>query len=139
MKEDLIPVGSLYFLWHPGTEDIFSGYGLTVQPGRKDHLVGLLMVDRPYPVDPAWLTEVAARFGGYQLHAMTRTGERGIACQMRVEPDSLPDVRQSGIAQELLMAMIVKALTPLLQQSPQPQFRVRWNQTVRLWTSEFQE
>jgi len=36
----------LLFLWHPGTENIFSGYGIEVRPA---HLVGLLMIDRPKP------------------------------------------------------------------------------------------
>ena len=89
-----VPKGRLYFLWHPGTKDIFSGYGLTVQPGRKDHLVGLLMVDRPQKVDPAWLAEIERRFGGYVLYVMTVTGERGIACQMQIEPASFPYLRR---------------------------------------------
>jgi hypothetical protein len=49
---EIIRRGQLYFLAHPGTE-IVSGYGLTTTAGRMDHLVGLLMVDRPRPVDPA--------------------------------------------------------------------------------------
>lgn len=34
----------LLYLWHPGTKDIFSGYGLVIAP---NHLVGVVMVDRP--------------------------------------------------------------------------------------------
>jgi hypothetical protein len=34
----------LVFLWHPGTRDRFSGYGLRIAPA---HLVGVVMVDRP--------------------------------------------------------------------------------------------
>ena len=41
----------LLFLWHPGTRDIFSGYGLAIAPL---HLIGLMMVDRPRTVDPVW-------------------------------------------------------------------------------------
>src|SRR5882724_12604731 len=36
----------LVLLWHPGTRDIFSGYGLRMAPA---HLVGVVMVDRPRP------------------------------------------------------------------------------------------
>jgi hypothetical protein len=57
-RKEVIERGELYFLWHPTTSDIFSGYGLTMQEGRKDRLVGLLMVDRPQPVDPQWLEDV---------------------------------------------------------------------------------
>ena len=70
-REETIGKGEFFVLWHPGTEEIFSGYGLTMQPGSKEFLVGLLMVDRPTPVDPAWLKEVEATFGEYQLVAMT--------------------------------------------------------------------
>ena len=41
----------LLFLWHPGTRDIFSGYGLAIAPL---HLIGLMMVDHPRTVDPVW-------------------------------------------------------------------------------------
>jgi hypothetical protein len=81
----VVPAGELYFLQHPTAEATFSGYGLTLRPGRTDHLAGLLMVDRPAPVDPYWLAEVEELFGGYVLAPMTATGERGIACQMHVD------------------------------------------------------
>lgn len=130
------PQGSLYFLWHPDTETIFSGYGLAVQPGCRERLVGLLMVDRPQPVDPAWLAEVVATFGGYELYVMTATHERGIACQMWVETPSLPYVRPFDMP---LTVMLRQTLIPLLQQPPKLRLRVRWDETLRLWVSEFQE
>ena len=136
MNASPIAEDRLYFLWHPGTGNIFSGYGLTMQPGRKERLVGLLMVDRPHPVDPAWLAALEAMFGGYALYVMTATRERGIACQMWIEPESEPFLRQFDTH---LAARIVQVLTPLLGQLPRPRFRVRWNQALRLWTSEFQE
>ena len=68
--------GQLYFLSHPGSE-LFSGYGLTTQEGRADRLVGLVMVDRPHPVSPAWLAEIEARYGDYQLVPMTENGRAG--------------------------------------------------------------
>ena len=85
---EVIRPGQLYFLTHPGS-DLFSGYGLTTHDGRKDRLVGLVMVDRPQPADPEWLAEIEHRYGDYQLLPMTATGERGLLAQMRVEADSL--------------------------------------------------
>jgi hypothetical protein len=85
---EVIQPGQLYFLAHPGSE-LFSGYGLTTHQGRKDRLVGLLMVDRPHPVDTKWLNEIEQRYGEYQLFPMTATGERGLLTQMRVASDSL--------------------------------------------------
>lgn len=130
--------GRLYFLWHPGTKGVFSGYGLTIQPNRKDLLVGLLMVDRPQRVDPVWLDEIEARFGGYELYAMSVTGERGIGCQMYIAPDSLAYLRRSIIPRYLAI-LITQALMPLLRQPPRPRLKVRWNPHLRVWTSEFQE
>jgi hypothetical protein len=75
--------GQLYFLWHPGTRDVFSGYGLVAREGFQDHLVGILMVDRPKPADPKWLKEVEVVFGAVQLVPMTASGEKR---------DRLPDV-----------------------------------------------
>jgi hypothetical protein len=59
-----------------------------MQSGTEDLLVGLLMIDRPCPADPEWSAEVEATFGECELIAMTPTGERGIACQMQIEPES---------------------------------------------------
>ena len=52
LQHETIGRGELFILSHPETEDVFSGYGLTTEDGRKDRLVGLLMVDRPHPADP---------------------------------------------------------------------------------------
>ena len=52
--------GDLFFLWHPGTGQIFSDYGLAMRPGSNELLAGLLMVDRPRLADPEWLAEVEA-------------------------------------------------------------------------------
>ena len=76
--KETIGRGDLFFLWHPVIDELFSGYGLTTQPGSNEFLVGLLMVDRPRPADPEWLKEVEATFGECHLVAMTATGERGI-------------------------------------------------------------
>lgn len=81
-RKEAIGKGELFFLCHPKAEGTFSGYGLTMQPGTEELLVGLLMIDRPYSADPDWLAEIEATFGECELIAMTPAGERGIACQM---------------------------------------------------------
>jgi len=133
-RKETIGKGELFFLWHPGTEQIFSGYGLTVRRESKEFLVGLLMVDRPKPVDPEWLKEVEATFGEYHLVAMTAAGERGIACQMQIEPESLPYLRRfpGGKA-----AAIKTALEPLFEDPPNLAFTLRWDEEMRLWHSQF--
>ena len=70
--KETIGRGTLFFLWHPGTADTFSGFGLTTLPDSKEFLVGYLTVDRPRPVDPAWLSNVEAAFGGYRLEPLDR-------------------------------------------------------------------
>jgi hypothetical protein len=139
MNDHSIPVGSLCFLWHPGTADVFSGYGLTLQPDSLEQLVGLLLVDRPHVVDPDWLAEVERRFGGYTLHAMTATEERGIACQMWVERESQAYLRRLGIVQAALGVLITRALTPFLWHLPKPRLNVSWDETLRLWVSELMD
>lgn len=39
--------GDLFCLAHPGTPELFSGYGLVEEAGRKGRLVGLLMWTAP--------------------------------------------------------------------------------------------
>jgi hypothetical protein len=133
-RKEVIERGELYFLWHPITADVFSGYGLTTRRGSKEFLVGLLMVDRPKPADPEWLSEVEATFGEYHLVAMTATGERGIACQMQIEPESFPYLRQyPGEKADAIRT----ALKPLLADPPHPVFTLRWDEEARLWRSQF--
>jgi hypothetical protein len=67
MDEGPVERGSLYFLFHPGS-DLYSGYGLVIETSRPDHLVGLLMVDRPRPANPGWLARVALLFGAEMPH-----------------------------------------------------------------------
>jgi hypothetical protein len=69
---------------------VVTGLEMAMRPGSDELLAGLLMVDRPRPADPEWLAEVEVTFGECHLVAMTPAGERGIACQMQIEPDSLP-------------------------------------------------
>lgn len=127
--------GELYFLLHEGEVE-FSGYGLTLERGSINPLVGLLMVDRPRPTSHAWLNDVERTFGRYELLPMTKTGERGITCQMWIADESLVNVRQlEGPFVQTLQA----ALYPLLVSPPRPQFDVFWDEKSRLWKSQFRE
>lgn len=124
---------TLFFLTHPGTS-LFSGYGLSLHGHRRDMLVGLLMVDRPMPVSPLWLEEIVPRYGEYELYPITETGERGIACQMYVEYDSISLVQAivSPISDE-----IAQAVTCLLHKLPKPQLRLSWDNENGVWVSSF--
>jgi hypothetical protein len=130
--KELIGRGELFFLSHPGQEKIFSGYGLTVEEGKRGKLVGILMVDRPRPVDRKWLMQVERDFGKYQLVPMTATGERGIVCRMEIERESLVHLCQIPNAQS---DAIVKALEPLLDNPPRAKFKMSWNKEMNLWQS----
>jgi hypothetical protein len=125
--------GELYFLSHPGGEEIYSGYGLTLREGEKALLVGLLMVDRPKPADPKWLERVEETFGEYRLVPMTTTGERGIICRMQVDPESLSFLRQFRSRKT---NAIRKALKPLIENPPNPVFALQWDEEDRLWKSQ---
>lgn len=105
-----------------------------MEAGRKERLVGLLMVDRPRRADPAWLESVAATFGGYELIPMTTTGERGIVCEMVIAQGSLPLVRRFVGEKS---AEIQRALLPLLERPPAPCFRLAWDEESRAWRSQF--
>lgn len=121
---------TLRFLWHPGTLNIFSGYGLALRPA---HLVGLLMIDRPEPADPAWLAFIQRAFGEYQLTRMTRGGERGIVCQMIIAVTSTPYLRVLPHPQtDALRA----ALLPLLHNPPAVTLALAWNQERHCWVSQ---
>jgi hypothetical protein len=78
------------------------------------------MVDRPRPADPEGRAEVEATFGECHLVAMTPAGERGIACQMQIEPDSLPHLRRFSAEKTTVMQT---ALKPLLENPPKPASR----------------
>jgi hypothetical protein len=133
-SKEQIGRGTLHYLWHPETESIFSGYGLTVYPNRPDRLVGLLMVDRPQRASPKWLKSVTDTYGECPLYPMTATGERGLACRMRIESGSIPHLRRfpSGQSDSLR-----EALLPLLERPPAPTLSLRWDQEKQSWTSRF--
>ena len=92
------------------------------------------MVDRPHPVDAAWLEQITTLYGEYQLVAMTRTGERGIATLMYVALGSLRFLRPAPAS---MAAPFTAALRPLLDELPAPILKLRWDVQRRLWLSEF--
>ena len=125
--------GELLCLYHPDTPDIFSGYGLVMQEDWPGHLVGLLMVDRPYPADPTWLARIRDAYGECELAPMTATGERGLVCQMFIEPESLPHLRRFSPG---FGAPLQTALRPLLDEPPAPTLGLRWDDEWRVWMSQ---
>jgi len=133
-KGEIIGQGDLFYLWHPGSEQIFSGYGLAKESGRDDLLVGLLTVDRPYPADPSWLQAVHNAFGECHLVPMASSGERGLACQMQITPEDEAHLRRfpSPLSMEIQMA-----LEPLIEDPPHPVFNLSWDNEARLWRSVF--
>lgn len=129
----VIPIRKkLVYLMHPDKEDVFSGYGLPLED--RYHLVGLLMIDRPYRADEEWLQRVREEFGDFHLAYMTRSGERGIACEMRIERESRKFLKE---VDHPLSEKIVEKIYPLLEYRPSPRFRMRWDDRARLWVSEF--
>ena len=94
------------------------------------------MVDRPYPVEPKWLQNIYDTYGACRLMPMTATGERGLACQMQTEDDSLSYL---GRFPSNKSSSIQKALEPLLEEPPAPKLRLRWDEDTGLWQSGFAE
>jgi hypothetical protein len=121
---------AILFLWHPGTADIFSGYGLVLAPA---HLVGLLMVDRPEPVYPDWLATLERTFGSYQLTAMTQGGEQGLVCQMRIADDSMQYLR---VLPHPHLGELRDALAPLLDDLPAVTLHLAWSAHQACWVSQ---
>ena len=120
----------LRFLWHPGTTDIFSGYGLLIAPA---HLVGLILVDRPEPVDAHWLETIARTFGSYQLTATTTSGERGLVCQMRIADES---VQHLHVLPYPDIGALRDALRPLLDDLPAVTLHLAWSANQACWVSQ---
>jgi len=65
---------------------------------------------------------------------MTPAGERGIACQMQIEPHSLPHLRRFPGGKT---AAIQTALHPLLEHLPRPVLTLHWEEETRAWRSHF--
>jgi len=125
------PYPEIRFLWHPGTTDIFSGYGLVLGPTR---LVGLVMIDRPGPADPAWLATIQRAFGDYQLAPMTQSGERGLVCQMLIAQESPQYLR---VLPHPRIGALRAALLPL--DLPTVTLGLAWYPDNRCWVSHIVE
>jgi hypothetical protein len=121
------------FLWHPGTTDIFSGYGLLAAPTQ---LVGLILVDRPEPVNTHWFETIEQAFGSYQLTAMTTGGERGLVCQMMITEASIPYLR---VLPHPHIGALREALLPLLEELPAVTLHLAWSADNRCWISHILE
>lgn len=119
----------LVFLWHPGTREMFSGYGLRIAPL---HLIGVVMIDRPSPAAPHWLEDIQQTFGAYQLVSMTEDGSRGIVCQMRIVEESRVHLR---VIRHPKRREIHRALRPLLAAPPAVTLAMAWNESSGCWTS----
>jgi hypothetical protein len=87
------------------------------------------MVDRPQPVDPQWLEDVKLVYGDYELVPMTAGGDRGIVCQMYVAQESVPYLKQFESPKT---AAIQQVLSPLLEEKPNPMFKVLWDPELRV-------
>lgn len=131
-NKESIGKGELLYLWHPGTPSTFTGYGLTVQEGKKGKLTGLIMVDRPSKADPEWLDEIERTYGEYQLAPMTAGGDRGIVCQLSVEPESQQYLRRGPSEKS---REIKESLKSLIEEPPSPVFNMWWDEDVHLWRS----
>jgi hypothetical protein len=124
---------TIYGLWHPGRR-IYSGYGLSLYPDRHDVLVGLLMVDRPQPVDQIWLGLISVMYGHVELYQMTLDGSAGIACQMFITEDSRAFVRPVNVPGGALIGIV---LATLLADKPAARLEMSWDRQRKLWNSQF--
>jgi hypothetical protein len=75
---------------------------------------------------------VADKFGECQLVPMTAGGERGLACQMQIVPDSQLHLRAFP---DPKAAAIQTALQPLLDNPPQPLLTLQWDEESHVWRS----
>ncbi len=133
-KKESLERGSLLYLTHPDKQ-LFSGYGITRETNRKDSLVGLLMVDRPHPANPVWLQSVSETFGSFELYPMTAAGERGMGCQMHIQPDSVKHLKSRSDAP--FSNELQRVLQPMLENPPAPVFGLKWDDEIKAWASEF--
>lgn len=124
---------TLYFLTQPGGE-LFSGYGIPAQQSRKDHLYGLMMIDRPQPANRQWLADVEATFGDLRLYEMTRQGDRGLLAQLHIRDESLSYVQEKHgpITAELERVVCIHCHDP-----PKVSLNTWWDAERGLWRSEF--
>ena len=72
--KETIGRGDLIFFSCPSAEDVFSRYGLTIQPGNEELLTGLLMIDRLHPAAPDWFAEAETALAECDIVTMTPVG-----------------------------------------------------------------
>ena len=113
---------------------MFFRQWLSIRSGKKNHLVGLLMIDGPPPADHEWLQAVNGTYGECHLVPKTEAGERGLVCQMQIDSDSLPHLWQFPTD---MSDDIKTALDPLLEESLAPFLKLDWDEETHLWHSEF--
>jgi len=121
----------VWYLWHPYTKDVFSGYGLGK---NNDYLIGILMVDRPRKAPEEYLNEIKKAFGECQLYPMANDGCRGILCQMNIEEESRQYIKNFKFS---INKTVLERFTPLLKINPKPHFLMKYSQDQGLWVSEF--
>jgi len=121
----------VWYLWHPNTKDVFSGYGLGT---GTDYIVGILMVDRPRKAPVEYLNNIRETFGECELYPMTANSSQGILCQMSIEEDSRQYIKEFEYS---INRTIRERFAPLLENKPKPHFLMQYSHKLGLWVSEF--
>lgn len=119
------------YLWHPNTENIFSGFGIGKD---KKNIVGMLMIDRPKRAPNEYLKEIKNAFGKYQLYPMTINPDRGILCQMDIKNNSKQYLRELELP---IDNNIKKRFLPIFRNKPKPHFQMHYSHKHHLWLSRF--
>ena len=133
-------------LWNPhvldtryfssGTQAPRTSSPATAWSSHPAHLVGLLMVDRPDPVDANWLATIERTFGSYELTAMTTGGERGMVCQMHIAEEGMQHLR---VLPHPDIGALRDALRPLLDNVPAVTLHLAWSADHACWMSRIIE
>ena len=124
---DMVKPQELLFLHHEHTESIFSAYGLPTSIYHQ--LKGILMVDRPKPVEKTWLDQIESLYGSYELYQMTEGGERGLACLMNIEDSSWQYIKSFNFPLASPIVDIISSMSPLVT------LNMSWDDHSRLWVS----
>lgn len=124
---------TLYFLTHPAS-DLFSGYGIPASENRKNHLCGLIMIDRPQQASCEWLRQVETAFGELKLSYMTAKGERGMWSQLYVRHESVKYIQKKN---DPIVPYLEAAVREHCRSPPKVKLRTWWDDQLGLWRSEF--
>lgn len=118
---------------------MFSGYGIPLKEG-KSPLVGMLMVDRPSPCSPAYISELKDTFGEVFIGPMTSNYERGVYARMGIEdPLSLELLRDDVHRDKADYIRGALETAIRLGRLPKPRLRVEWSTKRGLWISRFDD